>query len=124
MALKSTIRKAVKQAFLALDDIPVQATYRKVGDGETVIDIETGAASLAYTSYTLPLVVITRFRQKETDKDPTLLTDQKMLFPREDLPVEPATDDEVYDSRGRRWQVIEQYTDPAELLGIIRVRAA
>jgi hypothetical protein len=123
MSLKSTLRKAVKSAFKALDDLPQQVTYTSV-QGAPVRDLDSGTFTVPHTDYTLPLVVFTKFTDKELERDPALqATDMKMLFPAEDLPVEPKPPDTVIDAENVKWSVIKRMRDPAKVLGMIQVRA-
>ena len=124
MGLKNTLRKGVKKAFEALDDIPKKVTYQSVS-GEPVRDLETGSFTRASSNYTLPMVVFTSFTTRERDKDPAIETnDVKVLFPSMDLPVKAKTQDTIIDDEGVLWEVIDKKTDPASVVTILQMRAA
>lgn len=124
MALKATLRRAVRQAFLALDDVPRTATYHIAGASPTR-DLDTGEVTQGYTDKTLSLVVFTSFSSKEKEADPLIVvTDTKVLFPMEDLGVFPKDTDILTDDAGLKWQVIRVLTDPASLLAKLQCRAS
>jgi hypothetical protein len=123
MALKATIRRAVKAAFKAMDDIPKVCTYKSVA-GAPVRDLDSGTSSRTETSYTLPMVVFAKFSERQIDRDPALLTDMKMLFPSEDLPVPPKQSDTVIDDVGVTWVIMKRISDPAAIVTILQVRTS
>lgn len=125
MALKATIRRAVKSAFLALDDIPRKATYLSK-NGAPVRDLDAGTYTVPTTSIALKMVAFVRFTQKEADKDPAVvLTDQKALIPTEDLGgVVPKSTDSMLDDQGTNWEIIRLMSDPAAAVTILQVRTS
>lgn len=123
MSLKTTLRKAVKAAFKALDDVPKKCVYKSV-TGTTVRDHANGTLIRVTQDYPLPMVVFARFQEKDTDKDPALLTDMKMIFPRDDLPALPKVSDTVLDEDGVTWAIVKRLTDPAALVTILQVRTS
>lgn len=123
MALKATVRRAVKAAFKALDDIPRKVTYKSTGAPQRNLD--AGTATRPVTPYTLPMVAFVRFSAREVEKDPLLLlTDVKMLFPTEDLPVAAKENDIVTDDKGTTWEVIRRLSDPADVLTTLQTRTS
>ncbi len=125
MALKATIRRAVKKAFLALDDVPKIVTYHSK-TGTPVRDLDAGTFTLATVNVTVRMVAFTRFSQREVDKDPAiLLTDSKVLFPTEDLgATQPQTADTLTDPDGTIWEIVRRLSDPASVVTILQVRTA
>lgn len=123
MALKATIRRAVRQAFLALDDIPRTATYHSAG-GAIVRNIDTGESSVPTTDRTLNLVVFTSFSSKERDLDAAIdTTDTKVLFPMEDLGgYFPTNSDSLTDDAGKKLEIVRVLCDPASLLAKLQCR--
>lgn len=123
MGLKATIARAVKQAMNALDDIPQRCTYKSV-TGPAVRDHVAGTLLTPTQTYPLPQVVFARFSEKDVDKDPALITDMKMIFPRDDLPVPPKQSDTVIDAAGLIWVIVRRLSDPASVITILQVRTA
>lgn len=123
MALKASLRKAVKSAFKALDDIPKVCTYKSVA-GAPVRDLDTGTSTRVETDYRLPMVVFSKFTERQIDRDPALLTDMKMIFPSEDLPVPPKQSDTVLDDAGITWVIMKRISDPAAIVTILQVRTS
>jgi len=123
MSLKSTIRRAVKQAFQALDDVPRVATYNSVS-GTPIRDLDAGTSHLASTATVLKMVVFARFKEREIEKDPSiLLTDTKILFPTEDLKgVVPKASDTMVDDEGTVWEIVVRRSDPASVVTILQAR--
>lgn len=123
MALKATIRRAVRQAFLALDDIPRKATYHVTGL-VPVRDLETGESTTPTTDRALTLVVFTSFSSKEKDLDAAIdLTDTKVLFPMEDLAGHfPTNSDSLTDDAGKKLEIVRVLCDPAALLAKLQCR--
>lgn len=123
MALKATIRRAVKSAFLALDDIPRKAVYQ-TKTGTPVRDLDAGTYTLQTSNTPLAMVVFARFTQKEVDKDPAIvITDTKIIIPTEDLKGKvPRGADTVTDDEGTVWEVIRLLSDPASVVTIIQAR--
>ena len=124
MSMKANLRRAVRQAFRALDDIPRQATYH-IASASPVRDLDTGEVTQGYTDKTLTLVVFTSFSAKEKDADPLIVvTDTKVLFPMDDLGVFPKDTDIITDDAGLKWQIVRVLTDPASLLAKLQCRAS
>lgn len=123
MSLRATIKAAVKQAFIVTDDIPRQVTYHSQA-GEPVRDIDAGTSHLTVTDYVLKKVFIVRYTVKETDKDITLKTDEKMIIFQDDLAVTPKNADTLSDDNGAVWEIIEFDQDPARVIWIVRVRSS
>lgn len=123
MALKATLRRAVRQAFLALDDVPRKATYHIAGTTPTR-DLDTGESTVVTTDRALPLVVFTSFSSKEKDVDPAIdLTNTKVLFPMEDLNKHfPKNIDSLTDDEGSKWEIVRVLCDPASLLAKLECR--
>jgi hypothetical protein len=121
VALKATIRRAVKSAFKAMDDIPKVCSYKSVA-GAPTRDLDSGTSTRVTTNYTLPMVVFAKFSERQIDRDPALLTDMKMIFPSEDLPVEPKQSDTVVDDVGIIWTIVKRLSDPAAVVTILQVR--
>ncbi|UTC28382.1 hypothetical protein GURKE_03560 [Brevundimonas phage vB_BpoS-Gurke] len=120
--MRAILRRAIRQAFLALGDIPVKATY-KVKTSDSVYDPETGTSSTPSQLIDLPLVAFTRFTVKEMDRDPKIAAkDVKVLFPMEDLGREPSEDDTVIDNKGREWEIVRVLGEPSEQLGMLQCR--
>lgn len=133
-SLKALLAKGVQSAFNATGDLVRTATYLSMTGGASgnadAYDIETGTAVNAGITIPLGQVVFAAFSSRETDKDPTLLTDQRLLFPRAKLidpgtglAVDPAGGDNVTDSASTQWQVIQVISDPASVLCTLRVRS-
>ncbi|UTU07834.1 hypothetical protein CcrC1_gp148 [Caulobacter phage C1] len=124
-SLSKVIQRGVDTAFKAIGDIAKPGTWRQIRTtGTNAIDITGGVPIQPYTDYPLPRVVFARFKQEETDHTTITLNDQKVLFPRQDLPVEPADSDAVIDSKGRLWQVVRVMSPPADAVVICQVRAS
>lgn len=124
MALKATLRRAVRQAFLALDDVPREATYH-IASASPTRDLDTGEVSQGYIDKTLPMAVFTSFSSKEKDADALIVvTDTKVLFPMEDLGVFPKDTDILTDDAGLKWQIVRVLCDPASLLAKLQCRAS
>lgn len=121
--LKATIARAVKQAMLALDDIPKRCTY-KSATGQNVRDHAAGTSSRVTNDFVLPQVVFARFNEKDVDRDPALLTAMRMIFPAGDLPVTPKQSDTVLDSDGITWAIEKRLSDPASVISILQVRTS
>jgi len=123
MSLRNTLQRAVKTAFNALDDVPLECTYKSVS-GDMVRDLVAGTSSRVTTNYTLPSVVFAKFSERQTDKDPALLTDMRMIFATHDLPVGPKESDTVVDSLNRVWSIVKRLSDPASVVTILQVRTS
>lgn len=124
MALKATIRRAVRQAFEALDDIPRKATYRSV-TGAAGRDLDTGTSTVPTVTTELPMTAWVRFSSKDQEKDPLIvLDDVKVIFPSEDLPHKSKTGDLIVDDEGLLWEVKRQLNDPASIVYILQCKAA
>jgi hypothetical protein len=123
MGLKATLQRAVKAAFKAADDVPRKCTYKSVS-GEVVRDLVAGTSTRVTQEFTLQTVIFTKFSEKDIDRDPALLTDMKMLFPTQDLPVQPKQSDTVLDDVGTHWVIIKRISDPASVLTILQVRTS
>lgn len=122
MALKATLRRAVRQAFLALDDVPRKATYHVTGT-TVARNLETGESTVPTTDKALTLVVFTSFSSKERDNDAAIdTTDTKVLFPMEDLGVFPKNADSMTDDEGRKLEIVRVLCDPASLLAKLQCR--
>jgi hypothetical protein len=121
MGLRSTLKAGVDLAFDAVGDLKRVVTYHSV-TGPPVYDVETGTTSTPATNYTLRRVVITSFTQTEIDNDPSLLTSEKMIFPHDDLPVEPKPNDTVTDDEGRVWEIVRLLSVPGKLINKLQVR--
>lgn len=126
MALKASIRRAVKSAFKALDDIPHKKSVYHSKTGAPVRDLDAGTFTLATVNIALPMVVFARFTQKEVDKDPAIvLTDTKVLIPTEDLRGRtPEPSDTITDDNGVTWEIIRLLSDPASVVTILQARTA
>lgn len=123
MSMKKQIQRAVRQAFIALGDLLVPATYvRKTGVG--VRDPETGLTTYPVTSYPIKRMAPVQFEAKEIDKDPSLATLEKLIFLVEEFPagIVPSDQDSVTDSRGRIWEVVKLKLDPADACVILAAR--
>lgn len=124
-SLTKTIQQGVDIAFNALGDVVKPGFWRQVTTtGTNNIDINAGVPINPYSDYPLKRMVFTRFKQEETDHTTITLNDQKVLFPRQDLAVEPKDSDVVIDDKGRLWQVVRVMSPPAEAVVICQVRAA
>lgn len=123
MALKATLRRAVRQAFLALDDVPRKATYHIAGT-TPVRNLETGESSVPTTDRPLNLCVFASFSSKEKDLDAAIeLTDTKVLFPMEDLRGHfPINADSMTDDNGRKLEIVRVLCDPASLVAKLQCR--
>lgn len=124
MALKATLRRAVKAAFTALDDIPRKVTYH-VKTGTPIRDLDAGTFTLTTVNVALPMVALVRFKQKDLDKNPAIVaSNMKALIPTEDLKGRvPATADTFTDDTGTTWEVVQLLSDPAEVITILEVRS-
>lgn len=124
MALsRAAIRRAVKQAFRALGDVPRKCVY-KSATGDIVRDHVAGTSTRTTVDFDLPMVAFTKFSERQQDRDPALMTDMKMLFPAEDLPIDPKQSDTVVDDKGTLWTIIKRLSDPAAVLTTLQVRAS
>lgn len=123
MALKATLRRAVRQAFLALDDLPRKAAYY-ISTGAVQRDFDTGEVTQATTAKALDLVLFTSFSAKEKDADPLIeVTHTKVLFPMHDLGgVFPVNTHYLIDDAGQKWQIVRVLTDPGALLAKLECR--
>lgn len=121
MGLQAQIKSAIKSLFNALGDIVGPATYHQKS-GASTYDEDAGQMVYPVVDYPLKKVAFVRFKQSETDKDPTLATDEKMIFQRAELPVVPDAADTVTDRAGVKWEVIQRLRDPIDGVVILRVR--
>jgi hypothetical protein len=106
-SLTLQIKRSVNLLFKALGDLVKPATYYSVGTQATY-DVEAG--KMVYQTTPLPLTkcAIVKFTQRETDKDPTVSTSEKMLFQTAELKgVEAKSQDWVVDVKGRKWEVVK-----------------
>lgn len=124
MALKATLRRAVRQAFEALDDVPRTATYHSVS-GAPVRDLDAGTFTRATTDIVLPMCAFVRFSSKDLERDSLIeVNDVKVLFPAEDLKaVRPKASDRLTDDEGVLWEVKRQLNDPASVVVILQCKA-
>lgn len=132
MGMRQQLLQAARQAFAAFGDVIVSGEYvRKTGDG--VRDVETGVTNYPETAYTINKLAMTGFSQKETDKDPTLLTLEKMLFLAEELPAGVKVDTDgtirapetpIPGADIETWEIVKKLKDPASILVILAVRIA
>lgn len=121
---KSAIAKAVAGAFKAIGDIPRTLTYYVIGDTQT-FDEDAGRMVYGTIPYPIKSAVIAKFTQRETDKDPTFGTSEKMIFQTAELPsgVVPKSMDWAIDDQGQKWEIVKLLTDPAAIVTILQVRA-
>lgn len=123
MGMRSVIRNGVRQAFNALGDIVVAGNYvHKTGEG--VRDTVTGVTVYPTTSYPIKQIAVVGWSQKETDRDPTLLTTEKMLWPAEQCPITPTPDGTVVDADERVFEIVKLVSAPTDAVTILSVRRA
>lgn len=123
MGMRSVIRSGVRQAFNAMGDIVVPGDYiHKTGEG--VRDVATGTTVYPTTSYPIRQIAVVGWTQKETDRDPTLLTTEKMLWPAEQCPIVPTPDGTVVDDDGRVFEIVKLVSAPTDAVTILSVRRA
>lgn len=123
MGLTHTIQAGVKTAFRALGDLNKPLTYKSM-TGAVVRDIEAGTVTPVTTDHTLKFSVFTKFKDTEVDAQVSVLTDEKLLFPRQDLPVEPKASDIIVDNTGRTWEVTRRLSDAAAAVCVVQVRTS
>jgi hypothetical protein len=85
---------------------------------------DAGTVAIPTQDYILPQVVFARFSTKDVDRDPGLLTDMKMIFPRADLAAVPKQSDTVVDAEGLIWAIVRRLSDPASVITILQVRTS
>lgn len=122
-SLSGTIKRAIKALFKALGDLVRPATYHSLG-GAAVWDEDAGMMVYTATNYPIAQAAFTKFKQSESDKDPTLLTDMKMIFQRAELPVAPDPKDKVTDDQGVTWEIVKRLRDPIDGVIILQVRTS
>lgn len=123
MALSSSIKAAIKALFKALGDLVRPAVYHSLS-GAPVFDEDAGKMVYPVTDYPIKQAAFTKFKQSESDKDPALVTDMKMLFQRAELPVVPSPQDKVTDDQGVTWEIVKRLRDPIDGVIILQVRTA
>lgn len=123
MSLRAQVKAGVNLAFNKLGDLVKKGTYQSL-TGNVTRDLVAGTSTAEMVSYPLKRIVFTKFEEKENDKDVNLLTDEKMLFPSGDLPVQPKSADTVLDSLNRTWEIVRLLSDPADSLTILHVRTS
>lgn len=123
MGLSASIKAAIKALFKALGDLVRPAVYHSLG-GVAVWDEDAGKMVYPVTNYPIKQAAFTKFKQSESDKDPALVTDMKMIFQRSELPVPPDPKDKVTDDQGVTWEIIKRLRDPIDGVIILQVRTA
>jgi hypothetical protein len=121
MGLSASLKSAIKVLFKALGDLVRPAVYHSLG-GVAVWDEDAGKMVYPVTNYPIKQAAFTKFKQSESDKDPTLLTDMKMIFQRSELPVAPDPKDKVTDDQGVTWEIVKRLRDPIDGVIILQVR--
>lgn len=123
--LNVTIQGGVRAAFKAIESLCKTVQYYSL-TGTKVRDIEEGTLVPGTNQYTVKQVALLRFAQKELDTYPGVLpTNMKAIFPAENLPAYPQTDDYFIVPSGKfkgKWIVVQNLGEPSETLGKIEVR--
>lgn len=124
-SLRTQIAKQVQTAFHKnLGDLPRPFTYRST-TGVGVYDNETGTTSGGTTDHPLAFVIKAKFTEKEAGKWPSvqLATDQKMILPALDLPVNPSADDVMIDEHSGVWEIVKVLSDPGDAAIVLQARS-
>lgn len=123
--LNDTVKGGVRAAFKAIESLCKTVQYFSL-TGTMVRDLEAGTVTPGSNQYTLKQVALLRFGQKELDAYPGVLpTNMKAIFPAENLPAYPETDDYFIVASGKfkgKWTVVQNLGEPSESLGKLEVR--
>jgi hypothetical protein len=109
-----------QSAFVAIGDLARPATYQSL-TGNITRDLVAGTSVAEVVTYNLKRTVFTKFKEKEIDTSVVVETDEKIMFPALDLPVEPKSADTLLDEHGRTWEIIKRLSairrPPRDLAG-------
>lgn len=123
MGLTNTMQQAALTVFQRLGDLARPVTYKSL-TGNVTRDIVAGTVTPESVDYVIPRTVFTKFRESENDKDISVLTDEKLIFPSRDLPVEAKSSDLIVDAKGRTWEIVRLLSDDASAVTILQVRTS
>lgn len=123
MSLTRTIQKGVDTAFKAMGDLVKAGTWIQQ-TGAPSIDFASGVATTPTTEYPLARYIFAQYKIEEIDHETVTTKDQKVIFPRQDLPVIPNDADTFRDATGKVWQVKRLSQDAAGGVVVAQVRGA
>lgn len=122
MGLRNTLKNAIASAFVAIGDIPEDATYRRTA---SAYNPGTGAVTPTNTDYTLSKAVFVRYDSAMIDKVTILATDIKCLVQKSEFTVTPniATDKIIRISDGKVFNIVRFEVDPSGNLYTFQLRS-
>lgn len=122
MSLTKVVQDGVDTAFKVLGDLVKSGAWIKQPAG-AVPDFAAGTpAAAAEDIHPIKRYIFTRFKQEEVDGKDVTSKDQKVIFPRQDLDIEPDDADRFRDVLGRTWEVKRIMSDPAAAVVVAQVR--
>jgi hypothetical protein len=120
--ISGIIQGAVQTIFKVVGDVAQPGTWVQQQAG--FVNPSDGSFTATINNYTLPHCVIARYRIEDVDGKDITLKDAKLIFPRQDLPVEPMETDVFIDFNNKRWTVIRVQNDPAAAAVVCQIRTA
>lgn len=122
MGLKKSINQAVLQAFKTIDDLNTPITYKSL-TGQYTRDLDAGTSTPVTQDFNLKYAVFTKFKDSEVDKDISVMTDSKLLFPTQTLGIDPKSSDIVLvPLTGRIWEITRVLSEPSASVTVLQVR--
>jgi hypothetical protein len=121
MGLTKTVDRAVSTAFRALGKIARPATFQS-HTGNIARDLAQGTDVTEVVEFRLPRVAFVRFSEEEIDGQAVEVSDQRVLFPSGDLPIEPKNGDTIIDCRGAQWRIVKRFDGPGAPIVRAQVR--
>ncbi len=119
MSLQTQIKSAAREAFIAVGDVAVAATYLSVASG--AYNATTGTRAGTSTSYSLSRVIVEQYAAIEVDGTAVQVGDQKVHLLVEDLSATPKVTDTIT-VNGAEWTVVNVMQDPARVLWTLQLR--
>lgn len=123
MGLTHTIQAGVASAFKAIGDLNKTITYKSL-TGAVTRDLDAGTVTPVSVDYVIKQSVFVKFKDNEIDAQVSVMTDEKLIFPRQLLPVEPKATDIIVDNTGRTWEVTRRLSDAAAAACVVQVRTS
>ena len=103
MALAGTVRRAIRTAFKALDDLAGNVTFSRI---ENSYDTATGVVTPTVTNY-VAQGVFDNYRKDELDGQLIQVGDRRLfLLPNQEDVYEPTIGDKVADTDSVDWEVV------------------
>ncbi len=116
------VQSQVQVAFKLIGTLAKKGTWVQRTAGKP--NFKAGTLGGQENSYPLPRCVISRYKIEDVDHQIVTLKDSKLLFPRQDLGVEPQETDIFIDYTGKRWTVMRIQSDPAAAVVVAQIRTA